>query len=71
MKMTTLVTALVSLFIFMTVAGMLTMWTIVNVPVKPEAVKSQSYCTEARAKALEDRVTALEAWAQREGMKRK
>lgn len=63
MKMTTLA----SLFIFMTVAGMLTMWTIVNVPVKSETVKSPSYCTEARAKALEERVTALEAWAQRQG----
>ena len=70
MKMAGLV-ALVSLFMFIAVVGMLTMWTIVNVPVKPGAVKSQSYCTEARAKALEDRVTALEAWAQREGMKRK
>ena len=70
MKMAGLV-ALVSLFMFIAVVGMLTMWTIVNVPVKPEAVKSQSYCTEARAKALEDRVTALEEWAQRHGMKYK
>ena len=67
MKMTTLVL----IFIFMTAAGMLALWTIYDTPIKTEVAKGQPYCTEARAKALEERVTALEEWAQRHGMKYK
>jgi hypothetical protein len=62
---------LVASFILVSILALGTLLTVaLSPPVGPPTKSTVSVDLSPRVKALEDRVTALEIWAQREGMKR-